>query len=167
MTGAMIVLIWRRLQRVNRRVQALIAEIRSGTLRIAATPRACVRRPDAPCGTPRLPRRFGWLLPLMPGEAACYAGQLRAVLSDPEMLDLIAVTPRLGRALRPLCRMLGVEPDVLAPRLLGFAALSDSASGETGVRVAALAYAPRPSIAGFSASSTFAEAHVPRPLVPT
>ena len=61
-----------------------------------------------------LPRSFGWLLPLVPTEAACRATQLRAVLAEPEMVALIAAAPQATRLLRPLCRMLGLEPALLA-----------------------------------------------------
>jgi hypothetical protein len=56
-----------------------------------------------------LPRRFGWLCPLVPGEAACFAGQMRVLLAEPEMQTLLAACPQAVRVLRPLCVMLGIE----------------------------------------------------------
>ena len=48
------------------------------------------------------------------GEAAgvACAGcgcQLRALLAEPEMVALLAASPRAVRTLKPLCRMLGVD----------------------------------------------------------
>ena len=63
-----------------------------------------------------LPLRFGWLLQLVPYEAANFASQLRAVLAEPEMVALLAASPQAERALRPLCRMLRIEAAVLAWR---------------------------------------------------
>jgi hypothetical protein len=48
-------------------------------------------------------------------EAACFGGQLRHLLSDPEMAALLRAAPQAGRLLRPLCRILAVPPD---PKLL-------------------------------------------------
>ena len=59
--------------------------------------------------TLRLPRRFGWLLPLVPHEAATYAGQVQGLLADPEMVAMIEAAPGLTRAFQPLCHMLGVD----------------------------------------------------------
>jgi hypothetical protein len=36
--------------------------------------------------------------------------ELEELLEDPEMASLVAGAPRLGRELRPLCRMLAVKP---------------------------------------------------------
>jgi len=58
--------------------------------------------------SPRLPRGFAWLIRLAP-ETACGAEQLRYFLADPEVAALLAAAPRMAQALRPLCRMLGVE----------------------------------------------------------
>ncbi|MBV8520815.1 MAG: hypothetical protein JOY71_01565, partial [Acetobacteraceae bacterium] len=65
----------------------------------------------------RLPRKLGWLIPLVPGTAA-YAGQVQHLLADPEMAALLAGSPQAGHILRPLCRMLGIQPEpgVLAQR---------------------------------------------------
>jgi hypothetical protein len=50
-------------------------------------------------------------------EAVGYRGQLEHLLRDPDMAALIAAAPEpMGRALRPLCRMLGLPPPpILAP----------------------------------------------------
>ena len=49
-------------------------------------------------------------------EAAGYGSQLAALLAEPELQALLLAAPAAGRILRPLCRMLGVEPvGALAP----------------------------------------------------
>ena len=115
LAGPVIVLIWGRLRRMAARFAAAA---------IPAAPRASrpVRsspapsRPRACDGRPRLPGGFGWLIRLSPA-AACHGGQLQRLLADPEMAALLAAAPRMGRLLRPLCRMLAVEPPpgLLAP----------------------------------------------------
>lgn len=129
MTGALILLIWRRLRRINVRFQALAAAIRSGAhCRAQAAPRrAATHRASRPA-SPGLPREFAWLLRLVPWEAACFAGQLRVVLADPEMVALIAASPRAGSILRPLCRMLGLEAELIMPRAGGANATPDGSS---------------------------------------
>ena len=53
---------------------------------------------------------------VVPYEAAGYAEQVRALLAEPEMVALIQSAPQARRVLAPLCRMLGIEREVLAPR---------------------------------------------------
>jgi len=60
---------------------------------------------------PRLPRDFGWLLRLTPGDhwVRGYRGYIEQWLSAPELLAVIEAAPRqAGRILRPLCRILGI-----------------------------------------------------------
>ena len=114
LAGPVIVLIWGRLRRMAARFAAAA---------IPAAPRASRPVPSRPAvsrrgadGRPRLPGGFGWLIRLSPA-AACHGGQLQRLLADPEMAALLAATPRMGRVLRPLCRMLAVKPPpgLLAP----------------------------------------------------
>ena len=146
MTGALIVLIWSRLSRISTRFQALAARIRAGTLRKppAAHRRAAPPRPAAPPKL-RLPRGFGWLLPLVPYEAAGFASQIRHLLTDPEIAALIAATPRMGQTLRPLFRMLGLEASLLTPPLAPLPPVDDPASdpSETQATQAARPIPPR------------------------
>ena len=58
----------------------------------------------------RLPSRRGWLVRALGYEAAGYGCQLQALLAEPELQALLIAVPAAGRILRPLCRMLGVEP---------------------------------------------------------
>jgi hypothetical protein len=80
-----------------------------------ATPRpARIRKPDL------MMRCFAWLPALAPywlselvTDIDTARTDLIALLADPAMLALITATPRLGRTLRPLCRMLGIHPPTL------------------------------------------------------
>ena len=106
LAGPLIILIWSQLRRRGARILRLIARLAAGTP--PAPPRVQAARPKRPHPPHRLPRGFAWLVRLVP-EAASGAAQLRHLLAEPEMADLIA-DPRMGRLLRPLCRMLGVAP---------------------------------------------------------
>ena len=114
MSAAMIVLVCARVRRAERDIRGLLARFQAGRLRVSAVPR--VGRGGGGRNGPRvLPSRFGWLLALAPGEAACFAGQIRAVLAEPDMEALIALSPQARRVLGPVCRMLGIEREVLRP----------------------------------------------------
>jgi hypothetical protein len=105
LAGPLILLIWTRLRRLGARFAALAARQRTDKPPPARRPRPAAPRPRAP----RLPRGFAWLVRLVP-EAAVRGSQLRHLLTEPEMAALIAAAPQAGRLLRPLCRMLGVDP---------------------------------------------------------
>jgi hypothetical protein len=125
---AMAILVVRRIHRVRGVLLALEARFLAGGIlpgcRSAADVTARVRRSGASgpaeCADVRLPRRFAWLCGLVPGEAACFAGQLRVVLAEPGMVALLASCPQAVRVVQPLCRMLGIArtdyvPDERAP----------------------------------------------------
>ncbi len=112
----LILLLWPRLNRLAARFASLAARVAAGTAtpRQRTLPRPAGARPRKPYA--RLPRRFGWLLRLEREAAAAAGSQLRHLLADPEMADILAAAPQAGRLLRPLCRMLGVQPPpALAP----------------------------------------------------
>ena len=80
------------------------------------------RRPRAPSP---FPTKFAWLLHLMPTTpttgvlAAQTRHELIAFINDPALIALLEAKPGLGRILRPLCRMFGIETPVhlrLPPR---------------------------------------------------
>ena len=64
-----------------------------------------------------LPRRYAWLLTLVPCAATARA-RLRTLLAEPDMLAAIESRPATGRALRPLCHTLGIPlpPSLRRPR---------------------------------------------------
>jgi hypothetical protein len=114
-SGALTILLWTRL----RRYAVLLRRLCDNPVP-APRPRSASRRQRPPVDPARLalPRRTAWLLAPVP-EAIAAAGQLRALLADPELQRRIGEEPRLGRILRPLCRCLGVKlpaPLRLPPR---------------------------------------------------
>ena len=132
--GPLIILAWNRVRRIAARFTRMAARARAGTLRApratsrAARERSARRTADGPAPVPPapaadrpvgLPRHFGWLVGTMPGTAA-FGSQLQYLLTDPEMAALLTANPQLVRVLRPLCRMLAIDPipgiPGLAPR---------------------------------------------------
>jgi hypothetical protein len=103
-------LILHRLLAISHRLRRFIARIEAG--RPFPRPRGAPARPAKPPKyTPDpLPRRHDWLAAVLP-ELAPHRGNLASLLATPEMAALMAAAPaQMGRALRPLCRMLGVRP---------------------------------------------------------
>jgi HAMP domain-containing protein len=128
----LLLVLWSRLQRAIARFARLAAHVDNGTL---APPRPGQPRPGRPRPGrprpsrprpepsdpaprppphPRLPEGFGWLAEWVP-ETRPYGSQLRHLLTDPRMVDLLRTAPRLARLLRPICRMLAVPPGSLPP----------------------------------------------------
>ena len=97
---------------LNRRVQRF-GRLRMGTAAVRARPARPVVTPKARAvpATPRvrLPCGRGWLVRALGWEAVAYGSQLAALLAEPEMVALLAAVPGVGRVLRPLGRMLGVQ----------------------------------------------------------
>ncbi len=110
LAGPFLVLVWRRVRDIGGQVDALLARMRAGTLR-----RYPARRPPRRVAVPRrrpapglLPNGHAWLAALIP-ETAVSGAHLQNLLADPDIPALLEAAPQLRRALRPLCRMLGVE----------------------------------------------------------
>ena len=107
----MIVLLWARLRRMTVRFASVMARFRAGTLPAAGGARRRLAR-VRPASAPRpadLPRHFAWVIQVIPG-AACWRAAIEQMLDDPELAAVIAGAPQMRRILRPLCRMLGIEP---------------------------------------------------------
>ncbi len=123
-------LLYRRLGEIGLRVERALARFRAGRVAVrdvaltAGDPGAarggtggCADDPR-PCsvrGKRVWPGRFGWLVLAGSYEAAGLSGQLRFVLSQPEMVALLTAAPQLVAVLRPLCRALAIETAVLRP----------------------------------------------------
>jgi hypothetical protein len=110
--------IWNRVRILGARLIALAERKRGGRVRVmrAARPVTGPRAPRssrAQCkAASGLPGDFGWVKRLLP-ETAQYAGVLSYLLGDPELIALLEEVPQSGRALRPLCHLLGVKaPEV-------------------------------------------------------
>ena len=86
----------------------------------AVTRKMVVRGARARCETApqvrgvRLPSRRGWLARTLGWEVAVWSSALETLLAEPDMQELMASRPEIGRLLRPLCRMLGVDGPGLA-----------------------------------------------------
>ena len=112
-SGPMVIRIWKRLTLITRGLSIAV----SRPIRLAPIdrqPPACQHRSrpstsEQPFNPYRLPTSHAWLVKLIPETQAC-ADQLQAVLSEPEMVALLQTRPGLNRLLRPLCRMLGIQP---------------------------------------------------------
>ena len=105
--GPLVMLIWLRLKRTVARLTRLAA--RQGKPARPRKPRKPSARAPRPKPPLRLPEGRLWLIRLIQ-ETAFGASQLRHLLAQPETAVWIAETPQVGRILRPLCRMLGVDP---------------------------------------------------------
>ena len=109
LAGPLLVLIWQRVRTAGAQASAVLARMQAGTLRRyphRRTPRPSVA-PRSRASRGALPRAPDWLVRLIP-ETAVSAAQLQTLLSQPEVPALLESAPQLRRALRPLCRMLGV-----------------------------------------------------------
>jgi hypothetical protein len=119
-----------RIRRLKGQIETLLAKAEAGTLRTRSPadpdkprkPR--VLRPVSERPAPNvhpfakdwpLPRKFGWLIPLVPAWAAGSAGHLSLQLKDPKLAALVFAHPVLAARFRPLCWMLGVDRDLLPP----------------------------------------------------
>jgi hypothetical protein len=128
-TIPMVVLVCNRIRRVERLVVELLALFLAGALPDETVPEVLTRAKRARTGCvakERIPRGYGWLIRMIPYVAAGYAGQLRLALADPEMMALLAASPKARQALRVLCHMLMIEPEVIAPKVSA-AKLDDAA----------------------------------------
>jgi hypothetical protein len=119
-----------RIRRLKGQIETLLAKAEAGTLltRRPADPgkprKPRVLRPVSERPAPNvhpfakdwpLPRKFGWLIPLVPAWAAGSAGHLSLQLKDPKLASLVFAHPVLAARFRPLCWMLGVERNLLPP----------------------------------------------------
>lgn len=114
-------LLYRRIGDIGGRIERMLVRFRAGRLwRVMHR----ARRVGAfACGERTLPCRFGWLVRAGGHRAAGFGAQLQAVMSAPEMVELLAASAQARRILRPLCRALALE-------LPGISATPRRAAGE-------------------------------------
>jgi len=80
-----------------------------------AAPDPAPLKPKRPRQPSPFPTKFAWLLHLMPTTpttgvlAAQTRHELIAFINDPALIELLEAKPNLGRILRPLCRIFGIE----------------------------------------------------------
>jgi len=102
---------WRRMGRFARRFAALVEMWQAGTLPAVRAPRP--RPATARAAAARPPGLLGWrwFRRLFPETAGPFSGTLHEMLHGvPQMAELAAATPQLGRLVRPMCSMLGLKP---------------------------------------------------------
>lgn len=117
----LVLVLWPYLHRLALRFEALLVRVREGGAAHGIRPFAAAppapHRPKPPRLKPCFPGSFAWLIRLVP-DVAQFGGPLRYLLADPEFAALLAVAPQAGRILRPLCRMLAIDPGADLPAAL-------------------------------------------------
>ena len=108
LAAPLVFFLYNYLGRVSRRFESLVTRLRAGPVLIR-TARTRPARTQTERRL-RLPNRFGWLLKMLRHEAAAIGSQIRHILADPEFAAFLTSAPQATRILRPLCRMLGIEP---------------------------------------------------------
>jgi hypothetical protein len=111
-------LVHRRLGQILGRIERMVVRFQAGRVRragvrVAGEPGVPKRKRQA--GVRLWPARFAWLVRDAGWEAAGFGCQLRAVLETPEMMAFLVACPQAHRVLRPVCRMLAIETQVLRP----------------------------------------------------
>jgi hypothetical protein len=138
---ALVHLVHRRLGEIVRRIEGMVARFQAGRLRPAGVRKAAEPGvgisggPRRAAGVRLWPVRFGWLVRAAAWEAAGVGSQLRAVLETPVMVAFLAACPQAVRVLRPVCRMLAIETQVLRPGVALGAAPVRVVRVRTGTRV--------------------------------
>jgi hypothetical protein len=125
LTAVLMVLVHRRLGVVFGRLERLMVRFQAGKLvRRVSAPVVVEARERVVGLVPPVnfwPSRTGWLLEAMGDrrhQAAWFSGALEAILREPAWVALLAAAPEARRLLRPVCRMLAVDLDVLCPGVL-------------------------------------------------
>ena len=120
LSQALAMLLYRRLGGICGQMERLSQRFQAGRLwrraaRAVVIEREAADRRERVVASLRWPGRFGWLVWAAAYQAAGYGSQLRTILGQPEMVELLLAAPQAGRILRPLCRMLAVETSLLRP----------------------------------------------------
>ena len=122
--AALFILLVNRICRMANRFDALFAKWQAGTLPKPRPSRAGPSRadpsrvgqsrtPGEPRARPRLPGRRAWLLHVTEQvrlAAAICGTQLQHQFATPDFAAFLQAAPQAGRILRPLCRMIGIDP---------------------------------------------------------
>ena len=115
LSHVVMMLLYRRIGEICGKIERLVVRFQAGRLlRREPVARAGVRGAGK-TGKRIWPGRFGWLVRAASYQAAGYGCQLRHVLEQPEMIELLKAAPQAARILRPVCRMLAIETAVLRP----------------------------------------------------
>ena len=115
LSEVLALLLYRRLGEICGKIERLVARFQAGRL-WRLTPAAGARKSGAAKTGVRIwPGRSAWLVRAAGYQAAGYGCQLRHVLEQPEMVELLKASPQAVRILRPVCRMLAIETSLLWP----------------------------------------------------
>ena len=115
LSEVLALLLYRRIGEICGKIERLVARFQAGRL-WQLTPQSRVgARSAAKKGVRIWPGRFGWLVRAASYQAAGYGCQLRHILGQPEMVELLQASPQAARILRPVCRMLAIETSLLRP----------------------------------------------------
>ena len=115
LSEVLALLLYRRLGEICGKIERLAARFQAGRLWQHAPRTRAGTRHVAKTGARIWPGRFAWLVRAAGYQAAGYGCQLRHVLEQPEMIELLKASPQAARLLRPVCRMLAIETSLLQP----------------------------------------------------
>ena len=108
----LLVALWGRIARMGTRLERLVALWRAGSLPAPRAPRLVRGACAGGAATDRVayPTAPGWLVHRLGHEGVAYGLQLRHLLTDEECAAFLAACSQAGRVLRPLLRMLSIDP---------------------------------------------------------
>ena len=115
LSEVLALLLYRRIGEICGKIERLVARFQVGRLWRRASGASVGTRSAAKTGTRIWPGRFAWLVRAASYQAAGYGCQLRHILGQPEMIELLKASPQAARILRPVCRMLAIETSLLRP----------------------------------------------------
>jgi len=115
LSHVVMMLLYRRLGEICGKIERLAARFQAGQLRRRVPGARIGMRNAAKTGARIWPGRFAWLVRAASYQAVGYGCQLRHILEQPEMVELLKASPQAARILRPVCRMLAIENSVLRP----------------------------------------------------
>jgi len=110
-----MMLLYQRLGEICGKIERLAARFQAGRLWRRVSGAGARKSGAAKTGARIWPGRFAWLVRAAGYQVAGYGCQLRHVLEQPEMVDLMKASPQAARLLKPVCRMLGIETQLLRP----------------------------------------------------
>jgi len=142
---ALVLLLYRRLGDICGKMERLSQRFQAGRLSPVAPRLGVAARTETVARRAVLariwPGRFGWLVLRAAYQAAGFGCQLRVILGEPEMIELLIAAPQAARILRPVCRMLAIETSLLRPGTTG--AVAEVAAAEIAVVVKPRVRKPR------------------------
>jgi len=115
LSEVLALVLYRRIGEICGKIERLAVRFQAGRLWRREPQTRGVVRATGKTGVRIWPGRFAWLVRAAGYQAAGYGCQLRHVLEQPEMVELLKASPQAARILRPVCRMLAIETSLLRP----------------------------------------------------